>query len=293
LLVPVDLTPSSDRLLGRVSLLPLAKDAVVTILHVIPRSLTPRQQETAERDAVRALAVEARHLRKSLPRGISVHPLVLRGEAVKAIVGYAAKVNAELVVMGRGGARALREAFLGSTAERVIRKAKLPVLVVRLAPRAAYAQPAVAVDIDGTGDGVVHELLRLVPPPRPGVAAIHAYEVPHAGLVYPSLANDEVEDANEVLQRKATRELDRLLRLAVSHANVPGGDAPAWRTHVREGSPSLVVAKVLRRGRHDLLVLGTRGYSAAAHLFLGTVSGELLREVKCDVLLVPPKASGK
>jgi nucleotide-binding universal stress UspA family protein len=182
---------------------------------------------------------------------------------------------------------------VGSTAERVIRKAKLPVLVVRLAPRRAYARPALAVDIDGAGYDIVREFLRLLPAPRPGVAAIHAYEVPHAGLVYPSLANDEVEETNAALQRKAMRDLDRLLRLAVSHLNVPPGDAPTWKTHVREGSPSIIVEKFVRRMDNDLLVLGTRGYSAAAHLFLGTVSGELLREVKCDVLVVPPTALGK
>jgi nucleotide-binding universal stress UspA family protein len=264
---------------------------VVTILHVIPQSLTPGQQAAAERDAVRALAVEARHLRKSLPHGVSVHPIVVRGAPVKEIAACATKVHAELIIMGRGGARAVREAFLGSTAERVIRRAKLPVLVVRLAPRSAYARPALAVDLDGAGHDVVRGLLRLLPPPRPVVVAIHAYEVPYAGMVYPSLANDDVEEENEVLQRNATWKLERLLRLAVSHSNVSPGDAPVWKTHVREGSPSLLVAKRVRAGRHDLLVLGTRGYAVAAHLFLGTVSGELLREVKCDVLVIPPKAA--
>ena len=51
LLVPVDLTPISDRVLGRLSMLPLADDARVTILHVVPGGLLPREQRDAERDA--------------------------------------------------------------------------------------------------------------------------------------------------------------------------------------------------------------------------------------------------
>ena len=44
LLVPIDLTPSSDRVLGRLPLLPLAEDARVTVLHVVPSGLTASEQ---------------------------------------------------------------------------------------------------------------------------------------------------------------------------------------------------------------------------------------------------------
>jgi nucleotide-binding universal stress UspA family protein len=49
------------------------------------------------------------------------------------------------------------------------------------------------------------------------------------------------------------------------------------------------VEKAMKRAETDLLVLGTRGYSAAAHVLLGTVAGDLLRAAKCDVLVVPPR----
>jgi nucleotide-binding universal stress UspA family protein len=65
------------------------------------------------------------------------------------------------------------------------------------------------------------------------------------------------------------------------------------RTHVRYASPRVVVEKTLRKAETDLLVLGTRGYSGAAYDFWGTVSGDLLREATCDVLVVPPAVSRK
>lgn len=51
LLVPVDLTAISDRVLGRVALLPLADGTRVTLLHVVPKNLpvsvvSPRSQDT-------------------------------------------------------------------------------------------------------------------------------------------------------------------------------------------------------------------------------------------------------
>lgn len=69
LLVPLDLTAISDRVLGRVALLPLADGARVTLLHVVPKNLPVRAQERAERDARKSLVNEARHLVKALPKG--------------------------------------------------------------------------------------------------------------------------------------------------------------------------------------------------------------------------------
>lgn len=288
LLVPIDLTPNSDRVLGRLLLLPLADDARVTILHVVPDSLRASELRDAERDASKALAGEVRHLQKSLPKSVCIQPLVKVGVAVTEISACAQKVKAELIVMGRGGGRVLREAFLGSTAERVVRQARLPVLVVRLAPRHAYGRPAVALDFDRAAHEVVRLLLLVLPPPRPRVSVIHAYDFPYGGLVYPSLAEEEADGEKSELQLEATEKLTRLLAAALAKAKVPPEDAPRWKTHVRYGSPHVVVEKVMRRSETDLLLLGTRGFSRAAYIFLGTIAGDLLREAKCDVLLVPP-----
>ena len=68
LLIPVDLSPASDRVVGRVARLPLAEGAQLTLLHVASSSLAPREQRIAERDAKQLLSEEARHLGASLPK---------------------------------------------------------------------------------------------------------------------------------------------------------------------------------------------------------------------------------
>jgi nucleotide-binding universal stress UspA family protein len=288
LLVPVDLTPSSDRVLGRVSLLPLADDARVTLLHVVPGSLPSREQRSAERDANQALAAEARHLRKQVGKHVIIEPLVTLGAAAKEIAARATALKAELIVMGRGRGRALRDSFLGSTAERVVRHAQLPVLVVRLAPRTAYSRPALALDLDQAAHDVVRFMLLVLPPPRPRVEVIHAFDDPHGGLVYPSLSEDAAEERKDELRSDATRELTKLLSAALAKAHVRPENVPFWKTHVRYGSPRIVVEKAVKKRKNDLLVLGTHGYAGAAYLFLGTVAGDLLRAARCDVLVVPP-----
>ncbi|MBK8009757.1 MAG: universal stress protein [Deltaproteobacteria bacterium] len=51
----------------------------------------------------------------------------------------------------------------------------------------------------------------------------------------------------------------------------------------------IVVTKAVKESGVDLLALGTHGYSGLAHTFLGSVAGDLLRDVGCDVLVVPPR----
>lgn len=285
-LVPLDLTPSSDRVVGRVALLPLAEGARVTLLHVVPASLSVRDQRRAARDAERALAEEARHLRQSAPVDVSLAVEV--GAAAAEIATGASAAKAELIVMGRRGGRILRDAVLGSTAERVLRRGRLPVLVVRRPARAPYRRPALALDVDRAAPHVVGVALRILQPPRPRLAIIHAFEDPHPSWPYPSLANDD--DRESELRVQASQALAELLAASLAEAKVAPRDVPMWKAQVRHGSPRTVIERAVRKNGNDLLLLGTRGHSGVAHTFLGTVAGDVLRAVGCDVLVVPPRA---
>lgn len=288
LLVAIDLTPTSDRVLRRLSVLPLADDARVTVLHVVPGSLTPGQQRRAERDAIREVAEEIRHCRHSLPSHVHIQPLVKVGATAKTISGHAARLKAELVVVGRCRKRVLQDEFIGSTAERVARQTKLPVLVVRLPPRASYSRPALAIALDRAAPRAVDMMLRVLPPPRPAVLVIHAFDSPYHSYVYPSLSEDDVQERIDELELSAGSEIRALLRKALGAARVLPEDAPRWTEHFRFGSPRQVVERAVKKRAADLLVLGTRGYSGPLSVFLGSVAGDLLRRSPCDVLLVPP-----
>ncbi len=291
LLVPLDLAPSSDRALGRVQLLPLAETARITLLHVIPAGLLPPEQLSAQRAAQKALAIETRHLRQSLPKSVSVEPVVEVGAAFKEISACARATKADLIVMGRGSGRAVRDTFLGSTAERVIRRSRLPVLVARTPARTAYRRPALALDFDEVAEEAVRALLRVVGAPRTRIAIIHAFSPPYQGLAYSNLPADELELRKTEYRGRAARKLEKLLASALKRAKLPPDTGPHWKYYIRYGSPRLVIEKMARSAEADLLVLGTHGYAGLAHVFLGTVAGDVLRRVACDVLIVPPRSA--
>ena len=284
LLVALDLSPDSDRILDRATRLPLREDAQLTLVHVVPRMLMASARDHAVKDAGKALEAQARRVARKLPKRAVVRAVVKIGAAATEIARQARSVKAELIVMGRGGGRTLRDVFLGSTAERVIRHGQRPVLVVRQPVSTTYRRPMVALELDP----VAHELLawvrQMIPAPRPRIGWVHAYEVPFKSLIYPSLSVEQLDDYRDHARRQVHDRFARFL------ASGPANAEPlSWTAHVRHGSPRSVIQQAVIKARTDLLVLGTHGRTGAAHAFLGTVAGDVLREVPCDVLVVPPR----
>ena len=289
LIVPLDLSQDAARIVERVSLLPLAESARICLAHVLPAGLPARAAGSAAADARRALAASARKLeRASRQRAIEI--VVRTGSAAAEIARTADAVRADLVVIGRGRGGAVRDFFLGSTTERVVRQARRPALVVRRVASAPYGRPLAALDADAMAHDVVAELLRIVPRPRPRISLVHAYTGPLSHLVYPSLPPSSAAEYRHRGRQEAMRELTRRLAAAASAADTaPSEDDVAWRWYLRFGSARAIIPRIVARTHADLLAIGTHAHGAVARVFLGTVAGDVLRDVPCDVLVVPPR----
>ncbi|WNY23299.1 Putative universal stress protein [Methanimicrococcus hongohii] len=63
--------------------------------------------------------------------GVDFDTVNLSGAAAQEIVQYANQVNADLIVVGATGKKAIERLILGSVSEKVVRSAKQQVLIVR------------------------------------------------------------------------------------------------------------------------------------------------------------------
>jgi hypothetical protein len=73
-------------------------------------------------------------------RGVKVEPVMLRsrGKTVgDVVIGQARKLKADIIVIGTHGRRGLERMLMGSDAEDVVRRASIPVLLVRKTQRVA------------------------------------------------------------------------------------------------------------------------------------------------------------
>jgi universal stress protein A len=81
-----------------------------------------------EREAAKALELA---LARYSGAGIPVEGTVVTNDPRDGVVDAAAKLGADLIVVGTHGRRGLTRALLGSVAESIVRSATCPVLVVR------------------------------------------------------------------------------------------------------------------------------------------------------------------
>ncbi len=135
ILVPFEASAQSRRSLERACALAHQDSATVTIMYVIPRyeemldfMRTPQVEKSLRGEAGRILG-EGRALARSL--GIDTLAQIGEGHGGDEIARSVGKDAHDLVVMGTSGWRGVDKALLGSTAERVIRDAPCPVLVVK------------------------------------------------------------------------------------------------------------------------------------------------------------------
>jgi nucleotide-binding universal stress UspA family protein len=201
------------------------------------------------------------------------------------IVRAAREGGNELVVIGRHGRRTFPDLLLGSTAERIIRKGRLSVLVVATPPADAYAHPLVAVDLSECSRPALELGGRLAGPSGARLDVVHAFETMSQYAI--ERAGFSTEDGVEYrlhAQRGAQ---------AAVQAFLAGSEAAAGATVVvREGDARRVVLDVAAERGADLLALGTHGRSGSAHVLLGSVAEAVVHAARCDVVVavapVPP-----
>ncbi len=104
--------------------------------------------------------------------------------------------------------------------------------------------------------------------------------VPEPGLAFPAPGEYMRE-----LQESARKGLQELL----------SAESIAGKTHiagivreVRQGPPFLEIIRYAKDANIDLIVLGTHGRSALAHILMGSVAEKVVRKSPCPVLTVRP-----
>lgn len=276
-----DLSPGGAAALGRAVLLPFAPGATLWLVHVLPESLPERYADAVREKAGNALREEAARLRRlAAERGVerlSVECTLLTGKPHVEIIRQARSRAADLVVVGRHGRRTVGETVVGSTAERVVRKGDVPVLVVKQEASGPYRRALVATDLSDASRREADLALALLPADAHELGLVHAYHVAfESWFGEGSLEGYRREHAESA--RQAAAKLATLL----------GSEGVECHVSVLEGDPRVVVVREAAEGDCDLVVLGTHGRGGLAHALLGSVAEWLVRALPCDVAVTRP-----
>ncbi len=136
IIVPIDFSEYSEYALKTASRLARNNNAELLVLHMLEMSevmLTASGEEPQKVIYFLKLAEQRFEdfLKKDYLKDIKVTPIVKHFKVFSEVNEIAKKYDADLIVMGSHGASGVKEFFVGSNTERVVRHADIPVLVVK------------------------------------------------------------------------------------------------------------------------------------------------------------------
>ena len=126
ILVATDLSSRSELAVMRAAALAKARNAELTVLNVLDDDQPPVLIAPQRLAIANLLEVNGQALKERL--GVESKAIVRVGDPVVVINAVAEEIGADLLVMGAHRHTPLRDLFIGTTLERVVRNAKIPVL---------------------------------------------------------------------------------------------------------------------------------------------------------------------
>jgi len=230
-------------------------------------------------------------------------PVVVKGEVAvgypaEEILRYAGEKEVDLILMATHGRSGIRRWVLGSVADKVLRSAALPVLLIRagMPKDPAYerwSSPKMLVPLDGS------ELAELVLPhvealalPQGGAAA----EVVLVGICEPLVLPPVTTPETSVNWGTAADEY-----LAKSKKSAEGYLSKVQRgltdaglkvsLEVLEGDPATEIIDYASKRQVNLIVMATHGRSGIGRWAYGSVAQKVLHGASSPILLVRPPSA--
>jgi nucleotide-binding universal stress UspA family protein len=296
ILCPIDFSDHARRALDHAMAIARWHKATVTVLHVFapmpaaavglgPMGLEPAV--LAPVDYEQLLAETKAFAASEAASGVPVEARVRGGVPAAEILDEATSLQADLLVIGTHGRSGFERALLGSVAEKVLRKARCPVMTVpKDLPDAVPAGPVLYKNILCPVDFSPSSLLAVR-----YATSLAARAQGHLTLLHVdgrdlgngdglgTLAYDGGVTIGHFLEARAharRRNIDEIETTARAHCSVD--------SLLTTGKPWREVLRVAAERCSELIVMGVEGRGAADLMFFGSTTQQVVRHATCPVL---------
>lgn len=285
ILVPVDGSPGANGAIANALAFARGTDATVHALSVIEtleeleefdpdqRMAVRRASETRAEGAIGEVAAAAEKV------DLEVLEEVREGRPTRTILEYADEIGADLIAMGTRGLTAAQSIRLGSTTERVIERAEMPVLSVRLSdPETPPTAADVSIDrilLPTDGSGVAE---------RAADRALEFAESVGATVHVVYVLDRSIYDLED-----ASKSIIGMLReggqSAIEDVALEAEDRGLSVTRdLLRGVPEMEILEYAEGVDADLIAMGTRGRGGGSDRVLGSTTSRVVRRSERPVL---------
>ena len=287
ILCPVDFSDFSRHALDSAVVIARQQRATVTALHVVPPPQTVYPAIGLGAFVPYVYSVEElQDFQKALERFVAdvdypVTAVSVEALVVNEILKRAADLPADLIVMGTHGRSGFDRLVLGSVAERVLVKAKCPVLTIPggappIRPSGALLFRNVLCPIDFSPSSIAAlKFAERLASDGAKLRVLHVAERLPSWQLVPAMATGAPDDPLEVMAQARER---------VHHA-VPSALRRAGNVKelVAEGDAGDEILRVAGENQTDLIVMGAHA-GRAGLLGFGSTTHDVLRGATCPVL---------
>lgn len=270
-------------------------DAQVTALHVYtaapvvttaPFGLEAMQVVQVQEIDREAVDAAARRFAEQVPSPAPITVRTVEGLKVADEVAVQAGVlDADILVIGSHGRSGFERLLIGSTADRILRKVKVPVMVVpphaadRPGPQALpFKRILCAVDFSEGSLRALEYALHLAEEGDAHLTLLHAVELPPE--LHETLPMDvDVRSVRTAADQACRTRLERLVpEEARTYCTI--------ETQVVEGKAHREILAAAEAHRADVIVMGVQGRGAVDVALFGSNTQSVLRGATCPVLTV-------
>lgn len=287
ILAATDLSAPARHAVARAFLVAGERGAELNLMHVIDQGAlnglrrlvgveSPALEERILDEAREAMAQLAADYGAGLDVAAGVR--LVAGSVLRTLLDEADGMDADLIVLGARGENYMRTLLLGTTAERLLKCGRYPMLVVKLIPRGPYRRVLVPLDFSAVSVPALRAAQAIAP--GADLIALHAFEAPfESKLRYAGVEEDVIQ-----AYRTETMNESRIkLRELTGQAGLRPEDVNFSVIH---GDATRAILTREQEEDCDLIVMGKHGQGMIEELLLGSVTKHVLSQSVCDVLVV-------
>jgi nucleotide-binding universal stress UspA family protein len=247
---------------------------------VVPEAFVPMQLTGTEREQILQRMEELASADRAA--GATVDTIIVEGlNVAETIVDQADQLDVDLIVLGTHGRSGFRRLVLGSVAEKVLRTAARPVMIV--APRAPDAVPreplsmreiVCPVDFSPSAARALEYATSFAGQTKARVTVVHVVQL------LPELAEIPPPDFagyHQMLLENARRHMADLLTPAVR-------SACEIEELILTGTAYREILRLASERHADLIVMGVQGRGPIDLAFFGSTAQHVVRQATCPVV---------
>ena len=223
-----------------------------------------------------------------------VRATVLKGSPALTIHNHAAEGGVDLIVMATHGRGPMSRFWLGSTADGLIRRSTIPILLLRpceegSGTKSDFNPRRVLVPLDGSGESesILNHALALAGDGQPEFDILKVFPypqdfassyLPHTAQVNADVLEEGRATDAEYVERHAATLIERGI--------------PATGHVVTDREPAAGILHFAKQSGADLIAMCAHGRGGVSRLVLGSVTDKVIRGAQIPILVCHPQDVG-